>query len=963
MGAPAKVDLTPSDSGNPLPEAVQQKMEFSLGADFSNVRVHEGPQAKAIGALAFTQGNHLHFSPGQYNPNSSQGQELLGHELTHVVQQRAGRVAAPQGKNIPINADPSLEAEADRLGAKAAQGKPAQVEGVSTGVQKFTVSHPEPMQRHPAALAIQRRLNHGMFVAQFNSEASTNGRTSNSQMDQLRELIEAYNSEETPENLAKVRYCLENLPQSDNEKYPETLKKLRGNIAKEFIAKGWGGLDDSEDEGSQKKEKQSLKQSPDSSSTEESGKGLLIEDSLIKAIASLPEEGNFISVSSGSSKLLKFRVGKASGAQHHCLPRSLMQHKYGYADNEMSDEMVQQLRDKLKIEDGQIDLNDQRGHYLLDHLEISVQVVQLTKDGYQLWPKVFGQLGRLVYLLYTDAGGGHFTPLYPLGKTLSSSGGKPSKGSDSESSSEDENQQPKAEQKKLTKLRREKKELLKFIEKDSESSSEDPPKKYRRDKKKEPVGKKPTKLEREEKQTLILIEEDSEDAPEKHRRDKKKEPIEKKKKKPTKLRREDKETLKFSRTDLLTEEQKRKVDRRLQQEFAKYDKMRAFKRGEKREKKAIDLLAELLNDFDYAGKEADLDRYVVAAYDYHFKGKKEHKALSSEKSPSHLSLLGFLKGVWSLYESNKQLPKLHEIYGLYNELPSGDSVQASEKEQRANIRDFITLQKEHKKAGGNYGVQGAFGKGLPHELEDLKKLAKQEIDLESLPPLQKEYIQSLLSPGSMDTDLMLKIWTEAKNEKGGDPQKFAEAEKLAFAKRELKSGFFNFMPLEKRKGFPEEKQEKKLYTRIYINIHPKYVAEATKYIIEKFIHQPDKFPGIYDFKAAAPSSVRADSIVIYIKTQETLEAVINELRIYHQDHEEYFIPATPKATETVIFGVAVTNQGEVSFGDALSKAVLAALGNDPSSFEEFCTLARVSLAEQDIDFDNPAWKKGNAMKL
>jgi len=79
MGAPAKVDLTPSDSGNPLPEAVQQKMEFSLGADFSNVRVHEGPQAKAIGALAFTQGNHLHFAPRQYNPNSSQGQELLGH--------------------------------------------------------------------------------------------------------------------------------------------------------------------------------------------------------------------------------------------------------------------------------------------------------------------------------------------------------------------------------------------------------------------------------------------------------------------------------------------------------------------------------------------------------------------------------------------------------------------------------------------------------------------------------------------------------------------------------------------------------------------------------------------------------------------------------------------------------------------------------------------------------------------
>lgn len=89
--------------GAPLPHQVRLAMEQSLGSSFSDVRVHEGfgegvpaMQARASGARAYAQGNDLHFAPGAYNPHSPTGQELLGHELTHVVQQRAGRVAAPQ---------------------------------------------------------------------------------------------------------------------------------------------------------------------------------------------------------------------------------------------------------------------------------------------------------------------------------------------------------------------------------------------------------------------------------------------------------------------------------------------------------------------------------------------------------------------------------------------------------------------------------------------------------------------------------------------------------------------------------------------------------------------------------------------------------------------------------------------------------------------------------------------------
>ena len=114
-----------------MPTEVRAKMEASFGADFSAVRIHEGPQAEAIGARAYAQGTDLHFAPGQYDPESAQGQELLGHELAHVVQQGQGRAAATaQGKGLAVNADAGLEHEADVAGARAARGEAA---GTSSG--------------------------------------------------------------------------------------------------------------------------------------------------------------------------------------------------------------------------------------------------------------------------------------------------------------------------------------------------------------------------------------------------------------------------------------------------------------------------------------------------------------------------------------------------------------------------------------------------------------------------------------------------------------------------------------------------------------------------------------------------------------------------------------------------------------------------------------------------------------
>ena len=78
-------------SGSPLPGETQTFMEPRFGADFSRVRVHTGSDAtqmnQQLDTQAFTHGSDIFFDPQQYTPTSPNGQQILAHELTHVVQQ------------------------------------------------------------------------------------------------------------------------------------------------------------------------------------------------------------------------------------------------------------------------------------------------------------------------------------------------------------------------------------------------------------------------------------------------------------------------------------------------------------------------------------------------------------------------------------------------------------------------------------------------------------------------------------------------------------------------------------------------------------------------------------------------------------------------------------------------------------------------------------------------------------
>jgi Domain of unknown function (DUF4157) len=106
--------------GRPLEPAVRAEMETRFGYEFGRVRVHTdaaaAESARALGARAYTVGRDVAFAAGRYEPHMSEGQRLLAHELTHVVQQDApgAPTSGPGGVET--------EMEARRLGALAAVG-------------------------------------------------------------------------------------------------------------------------------------------------------------------------------------------------------------------------------------------------------------------------------------------------------------------------------------------------------------------------------------------------------------------------------------------------------------------------------------------------------------------------------------------------------------------------------------------------------------------------------------------------------------------------------------------------------------------------------------------------------------------------------------------------------------------------------------------------------------------------
>lgn len=141
--------------GRPLAEPVRTEMETRLGADFRNVRLHDDQAARAsaveLGARAYTSGSHVVIGPGGADRHS------LAHELTHVLQQREGRVdGTDTGSGLRIS-DPAdrFERAAEANARTVMRAPRAPVRGEATQSEGAAPS-PEPVSR-AAHSQIQRK--------------------------------------------------------------------------------------------------------------------------------------------------------------------------------------------------------------------------------------------------------------------------------------------------------------------------------------------------------------------------------------------------------------------------------------------------------------------------------------------------------------------------------------------------------------------------------------------------------------------------------------------------------------------------------------------------------------------------------------------------------------------------------------------------------------------------------------
>jgi Domain of unknown function (DUF4157) len=111
--------------GQPLGGDVRTRVEGTLQADLSGVRMHTGPEANAaaesLSARAFTWGNHVFLGPGQ-DPGDTR---LIAHEAAHVVQQQH----APAIQRYTAGGGGALEQEARGAEYAAQQGAPFPVSG------------------------------------------------------------------------------------------------------------------------------------------------------------------------------------------------------------------------------------------------------------------------------------------------------------------------------------------------------------------------------------------------------------------------------------------------------------------------------------------------------------------------------------------------------------------------------------------------------------------------------------------------------------------------------------------------------------------------------------------------------------------------------------------------------------------------------------------------------------------
>jgi hypothetical protein len=174
-------------AGAPLPTGVRKFMEPRFGADFSKVRIHTGEKSaqlnRQVSAQAFTVGHQIFFGKNKFRPETTEGQELIAHELTHTIQQGAAvQQGTPLQRQEDVTVGEQSSPHVQRLGLGDVLGYFGDAASALPGFRLFTLVlgiNPITMNRVdrgpanvlraiveflPGGVLITRALdNHGVF--------------------------------------------------------------------------------------------------------------------------------------------------------------------------------------------------------------------------------------------------------------------------------------------------------------------------------------------------------------------------------------------------------------------------------------------------------------------------------------------------------------------------------------------------------------------------------------------------------------------------------------------------------------------------------------------------------------------------------------------------------------------------------------------------------------------------------
>ena len=108
-------------AGERLPARERRDLESRLDAESS--------AAARLNARAFAAGRDIASAPGEWAPDRAEGRRLLGHELAHVVQQRAhGAAVQLEGTPKPEEAPSELEKVLKTIAEKARDNEQMETE-------------------------------------------------------------------------------------------------------------------------------------------------------------------------------------------------------------------------------------------------------------------------------------------------------------------------------------------------------------------------------------------------------------------------------------------------------------------------------------------------------------------------------------------------------------------------------------------------------------------------------------------------------------------------------------------------------------------------------------------------------------------------------------------------------------------------------------------------------------------